>query len=382
MKPIYLDHNATTALDPAVREEMMPWLGGKSGNPSSIHSFGQESRRAIDKARARAARFIGAQPEELVFTGGGTEANNLAVLGAVAASGRHAPRLVTTLVEHQSVMNPCRQVGKTGGTVAWLPVDGNGLVRPGEAVSLLAGDTLLLSVMLANNDIGTIQPVGELSGPAGGRGVLLHTDAVQAAGKIALDVRKLGVDLLSFSGHKLYGPQGVGALYVRKGTRLSPLAFGGRQERALRPGTENVAGIVGFGKACELAGERLAADAARMEVLRSSFESAVLERVPGATVNGLGAPRLANTSNVSFDGVDGEALVINLDLAGLAASTGAACSSADREPSHVLTAMGRSPAAARSSVRFSFGRDNGAGDLATAIDLVVRAVRLVRESHR
>ncbi len=382
MNPIYLDHNATTALDPAVRDEMMPWLGGTPGNPSSIHSFGQEARRAIDKARAQAARLIGAKPEELIFTSGGTEANNLAILGAVAASGKSSPRLVTTSIEHQAVVSPCRQVERTGGTVAWMPVDKNGLFRLEEAISLLTSDTLLLSVMLANNDIGTIQPVGELSDSARGLGILLHTDAVQAVGKIDVDVNRLGVDLLSFSGHKLYGPQGIGVLYVRKGTRLSPLTFGGHQERELRPGTESIAGIVGLGRACELARKRLAADAARMEALRSSFEAAILDRVAGTTINGLGALRLANTSNLSFEGLDGEALVINLDLMGLAASTGAACSSAQNEPSHVLTAMGRSLAEARSSVRFSFGRDNSDEDLAVAIDLVAQAVQRIREHRR
>ncbi len=379
---IYLDNNATTALEPEVLDEMMPWLGGTPGNPSSIHSFGQETRRAIDRARTRVARFIGAQPEELVFTSGGTEADNLALFGAVAASGTTTPHVVTTIIEHQAVINPCRHIEKAGGVVAWAPIDANGLIRPEDTIALFKDDTLLVSVMLANNDIGTIQPVRELSNATRERGILLHTDAVQAAGKIEIDVKKLGVDLLSLSAHKLYGPKGVGILYVRKGIRLKPLVFGGHQERGLRPGTENVAGIVGFGKACEIAGARLAADAARMETMRSAFETAICERIAGTTINGLNAPRLPNTSNLSFEGIDGEALVINLDLMGLAASTGAACSSAENEPSHVLAAMGRSPAEARSSVRFSFGRHNAEEDVARAIELVAQTVQQLRECRQ
>ena len=382
MSSIYLDHNATTALDPAARDEMTPWLAGRVGNPSSIHSFGQEARRAIDRARARVARLIGARPEEIVFTSGGTEANNLAILGVVTASGCSRSRVVTTAIEHQAVLNPCAHVAKTGGSVTLLSVNRDGLLNEAEASSSLQDDTLLASVMLANNDIGTVQPVGALAGRAREHGILLHTDAIQAVGKIPVDVKTLGVDLLSLSGHKLHGPQGIGALYVLAGTRLSPRTFGGHQERGLRPGTENVAAIVGLGKACELAGERLVEDTTHMETLRACFEAAILDRVPGATVNGVGAPRLPNTANVSFDGLDGETLAINLDLLGLAVSTGAACSIADKEPSHVLVAMGRTPAQARSSVRFSFGRDNSQDDVLRAVALVVEAVEGMRESRR
>jgi len=382
MNAIYLDHNATTALDPAARDEMMPWLGDKVGNPSSIHAFGQEARRAIDRARSRVARLVGAQPEEIVFTSGGTEANNLAILGVVAASKHTKPSIVTTAIEHQAVLNPCLHVKKSGGLVTFLPVDRNGLLIASEASSSLRDDMLLASVMLANNDIGTVQPVGTISERARECGILLHTDAVQAVGKIPVDVGTLGVDLLSFSGHKLHGPQGVGALYVRKGTRLSSYTFGGHQERGLRPGTENVAAIVGFGRACELAAERLQEDAAHMLALRSSFEVAVLERIPDAVVNGQEAPRLPNTSNVSFDGFDGKALVINLDLLGLAVSTGAACSSANDKPSHAFVAMGHTTAQARSSVRFSFGRENSHEDVLRAVALVVQGVEELRASRR
>ncbi|NMC72144.1 MAG: cysteine desulfurase [Myxococcales bacterium] len=381
MNAVYLDHNATTPLDPAVRDEMLPWLDPRPANPSSLHAFGQHARRAVDQARVRVARLIGARPDEIIFTSGGTEADNLAILGA-AASNQSPTRLVTTAIEHQAVLNPGLHIRRLGGSLTLAPVDAEGRLDPDTLLSSLPGDTTLVSVMLANNDVGTIQPVAALAEPLHRRGVLLHTDAVQAAGKIPIDVEQLGVDLLSLSGHKLHGPQGSGALYVRRNTRLSPILFGGHQERTIRPGTENVAAIAGFGKACELARERLDADAAHMLALRTRFEQAILERIPGVTINGRGAPRLPNTTNLSFEGLDGELLVLNLDLLGIAASTGAACSSADREPSHVLLAMGRTPAQARSSVRFSFGRDNRDEDVPRAVESVVRAVQRMREGRR
>ncbi len=382
MEPVYLDHNATTPLDPAAREAMLPWFDGRVGNPSSIHAFGAHARRAIDLARARVARLVGAQPDEIVFTSGGTESNNLAILGAAAARAPRRRCIATTAIEHQSVLNPCLHLRESGISVELLAVDHNGRLCPEHAISSMRKGTLLLSVMLANNDTGTIQPVGDLSARARKLGILLHTDAVQAVGKLPVDVKRLGVDLLSFSSHKLHGPQGVGALYVRKDTRLAPRTFGGHQERSLRPGTENLAGIVGFGKACSLAAERLAQDSDRVHALRASFEAALLERIPGISINAREASRLPNTSNVSFPGLDGEALAINLDILGLAVSTGAACSSADAEPSHVLLAMGRTEAEARSSVRFSFGRGNDADDVQRAVSLVVRAVAGMREDAR
>lgn len=382
MESIYLDHNATTPPDPEVIEAMTACLRGAYGNPSSVHSFGLKARHLVDKARQAAARLVGAYPEEIVFTAGGTEADNLAVLGAAAASKRARPRILTTAIEHQAVLNPCRHVAQAGGSAVFLGVDANGLLDPEEAAAAATDETVLVSIMLANNDVGTVQPVGAVSSLLRERSVLLHTDAVQAVGKIPVNVRALGVDLMSFSGHKLHGPKGAGALYVRKGVALSPRMFGGHQERSLRPGTENVAAIAGFGKACELAAKRLEEDAARMTALRDAFEAAVLARVPGATVNGAGAPRLPNTSNVSFEGVESDALALNLDLLGVAASTGAACSSADREPSHVLIAMGRTPAQARSSIRFSFGRGNSAEEAMRAADTVARAVEAIRGVYR
>lgn len=379
---IYLDHNATTPLDEEVREEMLRWMAeDKPSNPSSIHAFGREARSAIDKARASAARLIGARPDEIIFTGGGTEADNLAVLGVAAASFRKPRAIVTTAIEHQAVLNPCRHVGDKGGSVTYLSVDCEGVFDPDEGVAHLCEDTSLVSVMLANNDTGVIQPVAALAEHSRGLGIPFHTDAIQAVGKIRVDVEELNVDLLSFSGHKIYGPQGVGALYVRKGTRLLPRTFGGRQERSLRPGTENVGAIAGFGKACELAKTRLAADAAHMENLRSSFEAAVLERIPGVTVNGRGADRLPNTSNLSFDGLSGEVLAVNLDLLGVAVSTGSACSSVNNDPSHVLIAMGRTRGQAGSSVRFSFGRKTTSEDVARSVDIITRVVESIRKDR-
>jgi cysteine desulfurase len=375
---IYLDHNATTPLEPAVRAEMNAVLDRAVGNASSLHAFGQAARRILDEARARVARLIGALPEEIVFTSGGTEADNLAVLGVVAARSGRPPHVVTSAIEHPAVLNPCRQLELRGCRVTFLAVDREGRLDPAAAIAALSDETALVSVMLANNDVGTLQPVAALAEGARARGVLIHTDAVQAVGKVPVNVHELGVDLLSLSGHKLHGPQGAGALYVRRGTPLEPFMFGGRQERGLRPGTENVAAIAGLGKACELAAMRLAEDGLRMDRLRAAFETAIRERVPGVTVNGGGASRLPNMSHLTFAGLDGETLAISLDLLGLAASVGAACSSGVREPPHVLLAMGRSPAAARSSLRFSFGRGNTDEDVARAVDLVVRAVGVMR----
>jgi len=376
--PIYLDYNATTPLDLRVRDSMLRWLSGPPANASSLHAYGQEARRAIDTARLQVALLIGAQPEEIVFVSGGTEANNLAILGAVAARGVSKPHVVTTAIEHQAVLNPCRQVERLGGRVTFVPVDPSGVVQVKAVLEAVSEDTVLVSVMLANNEVGTLQPVGELVRALRGRGVLVHTDAVQAAGKIPIDVRALGVDLLSLSAHKLHGPQGVGALYVRRGTRIGAILFGGHQERELRPGTENVAGIAGFGTACALARERLEEDTRHLMQLRERLEKGLKERIEGVTIHAETAPRLPNTTNAGFAGLDGEALVINLDLMGVLASTGAACASADGEPSHVLVAMGLDRAEARSSVRFSFGRDTTEEEIDRAIDIIVQAVERLR----
>jgi cysteine desulfurase len=379
---VYLDYNATTPVDPEVCEVMMSCMDGSLGNPSSIHGYGQKARRIIDDARKKVADLIGAQPEEIFFTSGGTEANNLALLGGVSTLGIDSSHVITTAIEHQAVLNPCRHIEKLGGAVTYLPVGAEGCVDPQDLFAALKQENALVSIMLANNDVGVIQPIRSFSRELRDRGVLFHTDAVQAAGKIPVDVDSLGVDLLSFSSHKLHGPQGVGALYVRRGVSLKPLMYGGHQERNLRPGTENLPAIAGFGKACELAAHRMESDAAYLEKLRSFFEASILQRLPGAVVNAGGVPRLPNTSSIRFRGISGESLVINLDILGVAASTGAACSSADHAPSHVLTAMGCSPEEAASSVRFSFGRGNTEDEVAHAVDLVVQAVEMLSGGFR
>ena len=371
---IYADYNATTPLDPEVRAAMNEALDVSFGNPSSIHSAGQAARRLVDRARAQVASLIGAAPDEIVFTSGGTEADNLAVLGAAASAERKG--VVTSAVEHKAVLDPCAYLHKQGHPVTVLPVDRHGRVDLAALEAAARADVALVSLMLANNDTGTLQPVAEAARAVKACGALVHSDAVQAAGKLPIDVNKLGVSLLSFSSHKIHGPKGAGALFVRYGVRLAPLVHGGRQERTLRPGTENVPAIVGFGKACELARTRLEADARRVAALRDHFEAQLLTRVAGTSING-GSNRLPNTSNIAFAGLDGEAITINLDMMGVAVSTGAACSSADKTPSHVLVAMGQSTAEARSSVRFSFGRDTTDEDIDQATSLVVQAVNLL-----
>lgn len=380
MNVIYADYNATTRVDPEVRAAMDEVLDAGFGNPSSIHAAGQAARRSVDKARAQVAGLVGAAPEEIVFTSGGTEADNLAVLGVAGVVSSDRLRIVTSAVEHQAVLAPCVFLQKQSRPVTFLPVDGEGRVALSALEAAAKPDVALVSVMFANNDTGVIQPLAEIVKAAAACGAVVHTDAVQAAGKLPIDVKKLGVSLLSFSSHKIHGPKGAGALYVRRGVVLAPLVHGGRQERTLRPGTENVPAIVGFGKACELAQARLEADSRRVAELRAYFETQILARVRGTRLNG-GGDRLPNTSNIAFAGLDGEAITINLDLAGMAVSTGAACSSADKTPSHVLVAMGQSAAAARSSVRFSFGRENTDEEIGHAVTLVVQTVKMLREAR-
>jgi cysteine desulfurase len=381
VQPIYADYNATTPLDPEVRASMAEALGASYGNPSSIHQAGQAARRLVERARAQAAQLIGAAADEIVFTSGGTEADNLAILGTAEATSGERATVVTSAVEHKAVLDPCARLQAQGRPVTLLPVDAQGRIDLRALDAAAKPDVALFSVMLANNDTGTLQPIADVVRAARACGAQVHTDAVQAAGKLPIDVKQLGVSSLSFSSHKIHGPKGVGALFVRYGAQLGPRQHGGKQERTLRPGTENVPGIVGFGKACELARTRLEADSRRVAELRTHFESNILARIPGTRING-GADRLPNTSNIAFDGLDGEAITINLDMLGLFVSTGAACASSDNTPSHVLTAMGQSPTEARSSVRFSFGRETTDEDIARASSLVEQAVRFLREARR
>jgi cysteine desulfurase len=381
MDRIYLDHNATTPVDPAVLEAMLPYLRDVFGNASSVHEPGRAAREAVEQARAQVARLIGAEPREIVFTSGGTEADNQAVRGVLELARTPEGRpghVITSAIEHPAVLNTCQHVAKRGHPVTYLPVDVTGRVKLEELAPALTPETVLVSVMLANNEIGTIQPVPEIARLAHEKGVTVHTDAVQALGRIPVDVGDLGVDLLTISAHKVYGPKGTGALCVRRGTRIAPLIHGGHHESRRRAGTENVPGIVGFGRACEIAGQRLAEVAAREARLRDRLQQGILARVPHAQVNGHLTERLPNTLNVGFTFVEGEALLMNLDLEGIAVSTGSACSSGDLKPSHVLLALGLDHASAHGTLRFSLGRANTEAEIDATIDAVARVVERVR----
>jgi cysteine desulfurase len=375
---IYLDYNATTPVDTAVLDAMLPYFADNFGNASSIHSPGQRARGAVDAARASVAALLGAKPSEIVFTSGGTEADNLALFGVVAASQETRKHIITTAIEHHAVLNTVQALEKSGVEVTYIPVGREGVVDPDAVRGALRPETILISVMYANNELGTIQPIEEIGRIAATAEVLFHCDAVQAAGKLPLDVNRLGVDLLSISAHKIYGPKGAGALYVRSGTPLEPQFYGGHHERDRRPGTENVPGIVGLGKAAELARKNLQTDCARITTLRNRLEDALLEACGEARVNGDRARRVSNTSNISFHAAGGEALVIALDLQGIACSTGAACSSGAVGPSHVLLAIGLSPDEARSSLRLSLGRTTTAEEIDLAIAAIPRAVERLR----
>lgn len=374
---IYLDYNATTPVDREVLEAMLPYFSGSFGNASSIHSAGQRGRSAVDTARESVAALLGAKPSEIVFTCGGTEADNLALFGIMAGGAEPRKHMITTAIEHHAVLNSAQALEKQGVDVTYVPVGGSGIVDPAEIREAIRPETALISVMLANNEIGTIQPVAEIGRIAAETDIYLHCDAVQAAGKLPLDVNRLGVDLLSISAHKIYGPKGVGALYVRSGTELEPIFHGGHHERDRRPGTENVPGIVGLGKAAELAVKNPAEETERLAALRDKFESALLS-LPGVRRNGDSQRRVSNTCNLCFDAAGGEALVIALDLQGVDCSTGAACSSGAVEPSHVLTAIGLSAEQARSSVRFSLGRPTTVEEIDRAIAIIPAVVERLR----
>jgi len=366
----YFDHNATTPVAPEVQETLVLCLGQVYGNASSIHYFGQGAKRQLEAARRQIASLIHASPGEVIFTSGGTESDNMAVLGVARASANASAsrHVISSSIEHPAVLGPCMQLQREGADITLLRCGASGIVDPDDVRKALRPDTVLVSVMHANNELGTIQPIAEISRITREAGVPLHVDGVQALGKIAVDVDALGVDLYSMSGHKLYAPKGVGALYVRKGTRMAPIAFGGHHERDRRAGTENVPSAAAFGAAAELAAGRLAEESERLRALRDRLERRVLESIPDTGINGDRGNRVPNTSNIYFDGIDGEALVIALDLRGFAVSTGAACSSGALTPSHVLTAIGLSADRARASMRFSLGHGNTAEQVDALVD--------------
>jgi cysteine desulfurase len=379
MKRIYLDHAATTPAHPEVVKAMLPYYTDAFSNPSSIYSYGQEAKVAIEKARAKVAGFIGAKSEEVIFTGGGTEADNFALKGVALANERKGNHLITTSIEHHAVLETCKFLEKQGGfKITYLPVDGYGLVDPQEVKKAITNKTILVSVMHANNEIGTIQPIEEISKYVKEAGILFHTDAVQSVGHIPVNVDELGVDLLSISAHKLYGPKGVGALYIRKGTRIFPLVHGGEQERGRRAGTENVPGIVGLSKAIELARQEMDEEAKWLVCLRDRLIQGLLENIDHVHVNGHPFWRLPNNVNVSVDFVEGESMLLNLDLENICASTGSACSSSSLEPSHVLRALGLPPEQAHGSLRFTLGRENTADEIDLVIEVLSRIVTRLR----
>lgn len=380
---VYLDNSATTPIDKEVVETMLPFLTEKFGNASSIHFFGQEARAAIDKARHQVADLINSRPNEIVFTSGGTEANNLAIRGLLEANDKYGKHIITSEIEHSAVKEVCEDLSKRGFEVTYLPVYEDGIVKIEDVKNAVRDDTILISIMTANNEIGTIQPVAEIGKfvrelRENGKKIWFHTDAVQAVGKIAVDVEEIGCDLLSISAHKIYAPKGVGALYVRRGVRLHKQNIGGHQERERRGGTENVAFIAAFGKACELAKKNLIENSTELKILRDKFESAIGEKVEDFIFNGERENRLPNISNISFRQIEGEGLLINLDMQGIAVSTGSACSSGSLEPSPVIRALGRNDELARGAIRFSFGKENSTEDVEYLLEILPKAVENLR----
>ena len=381
---VYLDNSATTPGDPRVAAAMARAVVENFGNASSVHGFGQQARAAVDRARREVASLIGAKQNEIVFTSGGTEANNLAIRGLCEAAATHGRHIITSSIEHPSEAGDCAELEKRGWEVTRLPVYRNGILKIDDVAASLRPDTVLITVMLANNEIGTIQPITEIGAlvrerrTAGHRHLWFHTDAVQAAGRLRLNVDDLGCDLLTMSAHKLYAPKGIGALYVRRGVRLHGQNVGGHQERERRAGTENVPGIVAFGEAVKLAREEFEQRANHDRALRDRFEEAVTRRIPDIVMNGDRERRLGHLSNVSFRFIEGEGLLINLDLEGVAVSTGSACSSGTLEPSPVIRALGVDDELARGSIRFSFGKDNTVDDVEYAVEVLIKAVERLR----
>ena len=378
VRRIYFDHNATTPVDPCVLDAMLPHFREAYGNASSLHGFGQIARQGVEIARRQVAKQLECEPRDLVFTSGGTESDNLAVFGVLRECRDGAKHVITSQIEHPAVLNACQQLESEGVEVTYLPVGLDGLVSPDDVRSALQSSTVLVSIMHASNEIGTLQPTAEIGRIAKEAGVLFHVDGVQSFGKVPTPVTEMGADLFSLSAHKIYGPKGVGALYVRRGLQLTKVQYGGKHERDRRPGTENVPGITGLGTAAELAGKRRQSDANRIEALRDRLEHGILERIPDTQVHCAASPRLPNTASVRFDGAESEPMLISLDLHGFAVSSGSACSSGSSEPSHVLSAIGLSRNQAKSTLRFSIGRTNSEDDVDELLEVLPGIVQRLR----
>lgn len=379
MRRVYLDHSATTPVDPEVAAIMMTYYTEKYGNPSSVHAFGREAKQALEQARNQVAELIGAESREITFTSGGTEADNLAILGTAQALREKGKHIITSCIEHHAVLETCEYLEKNGFDLTVIPVDEEGVISVDAVKKAIRPDTILITIMHANNEVGSIQPIAEIGKLAKEHGIVFHVDAVQSLGKIPINVEEMKVDLLTVSSHKIYGPKGVGALYVRKGVRLVPLVYGGGQERKRRSGTENTPGIIGFGKACELAGKRMAEDAEKQRKLRDKLMNGIVERIEYVKVNGpAGEKRLPNNVNISIRYVEGESLLLSLDMLGIAASSGSACTSGSLDPSHVLLGMGLVHEIAHGSLRFSLGRQNTEEDIDYVLEQLPKIVERLR----
>jgi cysteine desulfurase len=378
MKTIYLDHAATTATDPEVLEAMLPYFHKHFGNPSSIYSMSRVSKNAIENAREIVANALGANPKEIVFTSSGSESDNFAIKGVALAKQQKGNHIITSSIEHHAVLYTCKFLEKNGFTITYLPVDQNGIVKLNELEKAITPQTILITVMHANNEIGTIQPIRQIGDIARNHGITFHTDAVQTFGHIPVNVDDLNVNILSISGHKFYGPKGVGALYIRRGIKITPLIHGGDQERRRRASTENVPGIIGLGKAVEIAKKVMKSEAIRQTKLRDEFIRTILNNIDDARLNGHSSLRLPNNVNISFEGIEGESILLNLDMEGIAASTGSACSSSSLEPSHVLLSTGLSHEFAHGSVRLSMGKHTTKDDLDHVIEVLPRIVKKLR----
>ncbi|AOQ24389.1 cysteine desulfurase NifS [Neomoorella thermoacetica] len=379
MRRVYLDHSATTPVRPEVLEAMLPFLKDEAfGNPSTVYSYGREAKKALEEAREKVANLIGARPEEIFFTSGGTEADNLALIGTAAANEKKGRHIITSSIEHHAVLHTAQYLLRHGFKVTFLPVTPEGLVRVEDVEKAITDETILISVMHVNNEVGTIQPIKEIGKLARERGIIFHTDAVQSVGKLPVNVDELGVDLLSASGHKIYGPKGIGCLYIRKGTKINPILYGGAQERKRRPGTENMPGIVGFGRAAELAGQELESEMERLQALRDKLIDGILTRIEDVQLNGDPRQRVATNANFSFRYCEGESILLSLDMKGICASSGSACTSGSLDPSHVLLAMGIPHEVAHGSVRMTLGRDNTEEDIDYVLEVMPEIVARLR----